>query len=769
LLWFFVYCGVFKLKPVKRAPILVALGVVVFVCCIRLLRFDFFERLEGMTYDMRVRGAFHFQEIAATNIAFVAIDDSSINAVLSGQFGYQYGLFWPRQVYGRLVEELAAEGAKVAAFDVMFRELRPDHAPLQLDDTGTKPSGSGTNLIESDEFLALQMRLAGNVLLGATADARLPDLFATNALDLGDISSVPDVDSVLRRVRAFRNYRFWHPVFIRAENDYGVDLEKARFEPGQIILPQTGTTNLFIVPVDTDTNFNIADFGGDNLPPGTAPKAKAFTDQRVWQMGIRIAAQELKLDLTNAEVDLSHGRITLHGANDLKRVIPVDGDGFFYIDWRLTMNDPSLTVLPIESLLARNKQRLSSETNELSDTFRDKLVIIGSTAQGNGLTDRGATPLQRDTFLVSKHLNIANSVIANHFIRRASLGAEFALIFIFAGLTVFLTLQLRTVMALLAVLLMEVMYVAIGFFAFVEFRYWMPMVFPILGAMLMEHVSLVTYRVVFEEREQRRVRSVFSKIVSPGVVDELLQSKKISLGGARREVTVLFADVRGFTQLTDEMQERAAKFVRDQKLDAAAAEACYDESAHEMLGMVNLYLALYADTVIERGGTLDKYIGDCVMAFWNAPTTNEKHALTCVYAAIEAQSAIGALNRKRTAENALREVENRHRVAAGLLPKPMLPTLQLGTGINTGVVTVGLMGSETKQYNYTVFGREVNLASRLEGVSGSSRIIISEATYQHLLRDDPMLAELCIQTPPTMVKGIHVPIISYEVPWQMPK
>ncbi len=486
-------------------------------------------------------------------------------------------------------------------------------------------------------------------------------------------------------------------------------------------------------------------------------------------MGIRIAAQELRLDLDHAEVDLPHGRITLLGSNGIQRMIPVDADGYFYIDWRLAVNDSRLASLPMETLLARDRQRLLGETNELSDTFRGKLVIVGSTAQGNDLTDRGATPLQKDTFLVSKHWNIANAVITGQFIRRASLGVELILILFFAALTVFLTLRLRTVLALSAVLMLVLIYVAVGFFAFVEYRCWLPMVFPILGGILLEHVGLVTYRVVFEEREQRRVRSVFSKIVSPGVVDELLQSKKISLGGARREVTVLFADVRGFTSLTDEMQERAAQFVRDQKLNPAEAEACFDESAHETLSMVNLYLALFADTVIERGGTLDKYIGDCVMAFWNAPTTNEKHALTCVYAAIEAQSAVGALNRKRTAENALREIENRARIANGLFPKPLLPTLQLGTGINTGVVTVGLMGSETHQYNYTVFGREVNLASRLEGVSGSARIIISEATYQQLLRDDPTLAELCMEMPPTMVKGIHVPIKSYEVPWQMPK
>ena len=107
------------------------------------------------------------------------------------------------------------------------------------------------------------------------------------------------------------------------------------------------------------------------------------------------------------------------------------------------------------------------------------------------------------------------------------------------------------------------------FWVFVESLIWLPLVFPVGGAMLVVHLSLVTYRVVFEEREQRRVKSVFSKIVSPDVVNELLGAKKLSLGGARREVTVFFADVRGFTALTDETQERVAEFMREHHWDTA--------------------------------------------------------------------------------------------------------------------------------------------------------------------------------------------------------
>ena len=746
-------------KPLKRTPVLLAVAVLLLVCDVRLLQLDFFERMERMTYDLRVRAAERFPSPSATNLAFVTVEESSLVAVKSGRLGYSYGLEWPRQVYGRLVEELAAQGAQAVAFDVLFGDLRRDHPPVEMANGG---------LMESDDFFALQMRRADNTILATTPETVLPELFATNAFALGDISSVKDSDGNFRRIQAFCTIRRWHPLFekLQADPELGVDLTQARFAPGKIILPQTGTTNVIEVPVDAENEFELADFLGDKLPPGMAPKARAYTDQRVWHMGIVIAARDLKLDLDHARVDLPHGRITLRGANGIERILPVDASGCLYVDWRLTPNDLRMMRAPIERLLWQDKLRLSGETNGLRDDFRGKLAVVAFVIQGNNLTDEGATPLDQHTLLAGVHWNVANSVITGRFIRRASLPTEIVLIVLLGALTAFLTWQLRAVSASAAVLLVMLAYIAAAFFAFIQYRYWLPLVFPIAGAMLVEHVCLVTYRVVFEQREQRRVKSVFSKIVAPDVMNELLSAEKLSLGGARRELTVFFADVRGFTTLTDEMQERVAEFVRERQLSPDRAEACFDEFAGETLNTVNLYLSVVADAVKKHGGTLDKYIGDCVMAFWGAPTPNEKHALACVRAAVDAQRAIHALNHQRLAENASRDVENRARLSAGLPPRPPLRALQFGTGINTGLVTVGLMGSEAHQSNYTVFGREVNLAARLENVSGSGRIIISNTTYNHLLRDDPVLAGTCLEMIPVSVKGIRNVVRIYEVPWQ---
>jgi adenylate cyclase len=258
-------------------------------------------------------------------------------------------------------------------------------------------------------------------------------------------------------------------------------------------------------------------------------------------------------------------------------------------------------------------------------------------------------------------------------------------------------------------------------------------------------------------------------MVSPKIVQELLKAEKLSLGGARREVTVLFADVRGFTEFTDRAQQEASRRVAERRLSDAAAEACFDEEARETLDTVNLYLGILANTVIKHDGTLDKFIGDCVMAFWGAPAPNPRHAVACVEAAIEAQRALFELNKSRTEENRRREEENRTRVAAGLPPRPLLPILLLGSGINTGTVVVGLMGSEVqdvvRQGSYTVFGREVNLASRLEALSGSGRIFITEGTHRQLQQFAPVLAATCKSLPAVTVKGIREAVAIFEVPW----
>jgi len=238
------------------------------------------------------------------------------------------------------------------------------------------------------------------------------------------------------------------------------------------------------------------------------------------------------------------------------------------------------------------------------------------------------------------------------------------------------------------------------------------------------------------------------------------------LGGARRRITIFFADVRGFTEVTDRSRQRAEEFVAKRNLIGEEAELHFDAEAEAVLNTVNPYLSAVADVIKKHGGSLDKYIGDCVMAFWGAPGTNPRHATACVRAAVEAQRAVLEMNHQRQAENDRRVEENFRRTSASQEPLPMLDLLTLGSGINTGVVIVGMVGSEAHFMNYTVFGREVNLASRLEGASGRARILISEETHRELVRDDPELASLCREHPPLTLKGFRDVVKAYEVVWK---
>ena len=701
-----------KLKSVQWTPLAIALGVILAVCALSYFQPEGVRRVEWMSYDMRVREALKYPAPVATNLGFVAISEATINYVRTNVAeGFGFGLYWPRQVYGRLVQELAEQGAKVISFDVIFGDLRPDLAKFREADGYEMPS---------DTYFAGQLRSAANVVLAFTEDLPMPSLFRTNAVSVGHISTDKDADGILRRVKAFTLERVWHPAFIELATQYELDLNEVSIEPRQILLRDPGkkkpnpwaeptqssqeTSEPIVVKLDEQGRFDLTDFAGDDLPAGMARWSPPFTVRPIWHMGVVLAARELGLDLDHAEIDLAHGRITLHGTG-VERVLPVDAEGYFYIDWCLPVTHPALTTESAQALLQQQVRRSRGETNSLQAHWAGKLVVIGSSAVGNDLTDRGATPLSKDSLFVSKHWNVANSVLLGRFVRRAPLALELPLILLMGGMAAVLTLRMRAFHAFGLVLLLIAAYIVFGFWLYIKTRYWIPLVLPAGCGMLGMHVGLLTWRVFFEQSERRRIRSVFAKVVSPKIVNELLASDTPALEGARREITVFFADVRGFTELTDKMQERALETVRKNQLKGAEAEACFAEQARETFSTVNLYLGIIANVIKRHDGTLDKFIGDCVMAFWGAPTPNPNHAMACVRAAIEAQRAIHVLNQERMAENKKREGENQARSSAGLPPQPLLPALSLGSGINTGLVTAGLMGSvEAESMNYTVFG-----------------------------------------------------------------
>jgi class 3 adenylate cyclase/CHASE2 domain-containing sensor protein len=726
-------------------------------------RLDLLTRLEWIAYDWRVRLAAAQFVPGSARLGFVAISDESIEAVQDGMFGalpYRFGLYWPRQVYGRLVHELAAQGAAAVGLDILFAELRPDHPALTLPDG--RPCGS-------DQFFAAELRQAGNVILASDRSLPPQALFRTNALMVADISAQRESDGILRRARAYQDVWLWHPLVLDAARLLGWDLRQARVERGRLMFPVAGGGQR-VLRLDEDNNFDqvalFEEVSGQQAPGGAGRKSAAFTRLRCWQMGIALAARALQLDLASARVEPEHHRIVLAGPGGVRRVIPIDGEGRFYIDWSLTPYHQALTRETIESLLLQYEHRQAGRISQLTNRWKDHLVVVGSVATGNDLTDLGATPLEKETYLISQQWNVANSVLSGRFIRPPSLALEWALVLALGALAGWMSWRWRALASSAGVLAGAAIYVGFAVWAYLQWRWWLPVVVPVGGSMLVLHASLATFRVLHEQRERRRIEDIFGHMVSPKVRDELIKARSLALGGVRREITVFFADLRGFTRMTEASQAAAEDYVSRCRLSEPASRAYLERQSQEVLATVNLYLGLIADKVKQYDGTLDKYIGDCVMAFWGAPTPNDTQAAVCVRAMIDAQRAIGRINQERAAANQARSSEPGKTRDTVEEPAPPLPLLQVGIGINTGLATVGLIGSEQNLLSYTVFGREVNVACRLEEIAGPGRILVAERTFQALRRHDPALAALCAEQVPAQLKGIRQPVRCYEVRWQ---
>ena len=173
----------------------------------------------------------------------------------------------------------------------------------------------------------------------------------------------------------------------------------------------------------------------------------------------------------------------------------MDSEGYFYIDWCIPPEHLQLRKESIQELLAQNTLRLKGQTEGLPNPWRGRLAVVGSGAVlGNDLLDHGATPLLKDTFLASKHWNVANSIITGRFVRRAPLGTELALITLLGVIAAFLTWELRVLTATGLVILAGIAYVALSVLIYSQTRYWLPLVLPLVGSLLMTYGSLLEDR-----------------------------------------------------------------------------------------------------------------------------------------------------------------------------------------------------------------------------------------------------------------------------------
>ncbi|HEV3474541.1 MAG TPA: adenylate/guanylate cyclase domain-containing protein [Actinomycetota bacterium] len=336
--------------------------------------------------------------------------------------------------------------------------------------------------------------------------------------------------------------------------------------------------------------------------------------------------------------------------------------------------------------------------------FRGKIVLVGATALGLG--DLRLTPLDKSTGQpgVMVHANALNTMVSGRFLFPAARGATVAWAAVVALLVALIVAFVRVWLSPIAALAIGAAYFMVAFRRFDEGNV-MNLVYPAL-AVLVAYIAALSVRYFTEERERRRVTRVFGRYVAKDVVEEVLSAPERALAtleGASRPLSVLFADLRGFT---------------------AASEGA---EPTEVVKALNAYLDAMVRAVNEERGTIDKFMGDCVMAFWGAPRAEPQHAQRAVRAAMRMLDYI---------ERAVARGET-----AGLQVQGC------GVGISTGEAVVGNIGS-TERLDYTVIGDTVNTASRICGVAGPGQVVVTERTA-NLLDGDLRLAPL----PPLHVKG----------------
>ena len=336
--------------------------------------------------------------------------------------------------------------------------------------------------------------------------------------------------------------------------------------------------------------------------------------------------------------------------------------------------------------------------------FAGDIVLIGTSAAGV-INDLQATPLARAVPGVDIHAQLLDEILQGEFLTRPdwAVGAEilFALV---VGLG--LILIVPRLGALPSAVLGGVSVAAALGGSWLAFRYAHLLIDPVYPWAVITLVYLVTSLVGYlrTEARQREIRSAFSRYMSPHYVEELAaHPEKLVLGGEMRIMTIMFCDIRGFTSRAEGMD------------------------AHSLTHFMNTFLSPMTEIITEEKGTIDKYIGDCIMAFWNAPLDDPDHARNAVRAAQLMRARLVELNHRWAQE-------------AAAAAKPFR-SVQMGIGINTGECCVGNFGSQ-QHFDYSLLGDPVNLASRLEGLGKVYGIdlVIGEETAARL--DEPALIEV---------------------------
>lgn len=342
--------------------------------------------------------------------------------------------------------------------------------------------------------------------------------------------------------------------------------------------------------------------------------------------------------------------------------------------------------------------------------FKDKILLVGVYAEG--LQDIHQTPYG-SMFGIEMIANAVTQLLNRDFIQFSKSYIDLLLIVFFGLLISYIVGRKSILYSYVATIILAMIYFFLVVFVFDRYRYVLNLSAPLITGVL-TLFTMIAYRILTEEKEKKVIQGMFSNYVSKSIVDELIKHpEKLELGGEDKDITVLFSDIRGFTTLSEKL------------------------TPQELVAHLNKYLSAMTDIIFKYEGTLDKYVGDEIMAFWNAPLEQENHARLACLTALEMMSILGELNENWPEEK----------------------KLNIGIGLNTGIMTVGNMGSQSRM-DYTLMGDNVNLGARLEGTNKiyGTNIIISEFTFKEI-KDD----FICRELDNIRVKGKKRPVKIFEI------
>lgn len=555
---------------------------------------------------------------------------------------------WSRARIGDLVMGLGQSGAVLVGFDVLFAE--PEASPLKQLQSALQ-GDSITELEVWDQLQELAALYNGDYLLAQQ--------LAQHEVILGYIFNHQDTSTtgLLPPSLQLNNPKIVSQLALPSLAGYTAPLP--------ILAEQALGSGFFSLAPDADGVVR------------RAPLVSRYQDELFASLSLEMVRQYLFLDEVMIHTETIAGQehieqLTLGG----QRALPTDGQGQLLIPFRGLSG--SFPYIPAWQLL---------EEGHHHPELEGALVLVGTTAPG--LFDLRATPVESVYPGVEVHANLMAAMLDEAFLLEPS-WAPGANLFISGLAALILVVALPWLAPVWQMLV--AMLSAAGVTLLVSWLWWSEGIVLALAGPLMLIVALAVFNFIwgfyFESLTRHRLAGMFGQYVPPQLVDEMSQHPKaFGFQGESRELTVLFSDIRGFTSLSESLQ------------------------ADELKRLLNRYFTPITGVIFEHRGTIDKYIGDLVMAFWGAPIEDPAHALHAIQAALKMLDATEKLSQEFVDEG--------------------LPAISIGIGVNTGLMNVGDMGSEYRR-SYTVLGDAVNLGSRLEGASKYYRttLVVGERTQQ---------------------------------------